>query len=369
MLFNNLRTIQNEVIEMERDLEQIMIDLLENTQDSIYVKNKHGAFLVVSRVKAERSGTTWQKMIEKTDFDFLPENEAAESWADDMRIMTTGTPIVDKVEKITHNGIETWVSTTKTPRRNKEGEIIGIMGISRDITARHSAEEDLKNTNAKMLTMLGIAKHDIRNRVIAMVGIIRRLLNKRYADADEAYRELLSLAQFVEKIINEYLQQEFFNESDLPKKNNFDLDTDIIQPLLDKFSQLIDSNNIRIDNRLGGIPPNAVTITNEEEVALKIIYLNLIENALRYGGKNIKIAFGYEKTDKFLKLNIFNEGPPVPEEDRGKIFDEGFTTGTRTIGEGLPRCRELARCHGGDLLYEPTQNGYPNFILLWPQNN
>lgn len=81
-------------------------------------------------------------MVGKTDFDFVPPAEAQKAFEDDEEIMRTGKFIFNKIEKITDNfGDERWISVTKIPRFDLEGNIIGTMGISRDVTEWKKLEE------------------------------------------------------------------------------------------------------------------------------------------------------------------------------------------------------------------------------------
>ncbi len=85
-------------------------------------------------------------MIGKTDFDFLSEEQAKKIIEDDQSIMRSGLPIINKEEKISHSdGSERWVSVTKVPQYNAEGDIIGTMGISRNITKWKKLEEIRNN--------------------------------------------------------------------------------------------------------------------------------------------------------------------------------------------------------------------------------
>lgn len=116
--------------------------LMDNIPDSIYFKDRKNRFVEVNKVKAEHYRTTPEEMKGKTDFDFLPEKEAKECFVDDNWVMKSGKPIMNKVERITHrNGTKYWVSVTKIPWYDEKREIMGTMGISRNITQQRKIEE------------------------------------------------------------------------------------------------------------------------------------------------------------------------------------------------------------------------------------
>ncbi|UCF50409.1 MAG: PAS domain-containing protein [Thermoplasmatales archaeon] len=114
---------------------ELLQTLMDSIPDSIYFKDDENKFVMVNKAKAARSNVNPEDMIGKTDFDFLPEEEARKVFEDDAEVMKTGKFIINKVERLTSiDGSEKWVSVTKFPRFDNEGNIIGSMGISRDIT-------------------------------------------------------------------------------------------------------------------------------------------------------------------------------------------------------------------------------------------
>jgi len=133
------RKKMEEALIQERNLLQALID---NIPEAIYFKDDKNRFIRVNKPRAELSGTTPQSMIGKTDFDFFPQEQAKEAFADDSRVMESNRPLVSKIEKITHvDGTEHRFSVTKIPRHNEKGEVIGTMGISRDITEHWQQEQ------------------------------------------------------------------------------------------------------------------------------------------------------------------------------------------------------------------------------------
>ena len=119
--------------------------LLEGAPDAVYFKDRESRFTHISRGLARLLGLADpQEAYGKTDRDFFAAEHADQAMADERRIMETGEPIVDFVEKETWpDGRVTWASTTKLPLRDAAGSIVGTFGISRDITARKAAEQRL----------------------------------------------------------------------------------------------------------------------------------------------------------------------------------------------------------------------------------
>lgn len=124
---------------------EMLHTLINNIPDPIYFKDEKGRFILVNNAKTEQFDIKPEDMIGKTDFDFLPEDQAREVVKDDEELMKMGGFVVDDVRKITDaDGSKRWVSVTKIPRFDAEGNIIGIIGISRDITRWEMRKEKLE---------------------------------------------------------------------------------------------------------------------------------------------------------------------------------------------------------------------------------
>lgn len=132
--------------------EDLLHAFLEHVPDGIYFKDRASRFVRISRSLAARFGLSDpSQAINKTDFDMFAREHAQQAFTDEQGIIVTGNPIVEKEEKETWpDGRETWVLTTKLPLFDQQGNIIGTMGISRDITERKRVEQELQEYRAKL---------------------------------------------------------------------------------------------------------------------------------------------------------------------------------------------------------------------------
>ena len=112
----------------------------------MYFKDVRSRFLLVSAgwIAAIAPDRSAEDIVGKTDFDFFSKEHAEAAFEDEQRIIRTGEPMVNKLERESFgNGMSPWVSTTKMPLRDETGQIIGTFGISRDVTAQIRAESAL----------------------------------------------------------------------------------------------------------------------------------------------------------------------------------------------------------------------------------
>ena len=168
---------------------------LEHIPDGVYFKDRDSRFVRISRSLAIRFGLTDPaQAINKTDFDMFSKEHAERAFADEQEIIRTRLPIVEKEEKETWpDGRENWVLTTKLPLVDGNGDVIGTMGISRDITERKRMERELEEHRLHLETQVTART--------AELALANELLQQ---DADvlrQSHRLLQSIMEGVNEII------------------------------------------------------------------------------------------------------------------------------------------------------------------------
>jgi diguanylate cyclase (GGDEF)-like protein/PAS domain S-box-containing protein len=139
---------------IERDLLQALMD---NIPDTIYFKDAASRFTRINSAQAKMLDVTApEAAIGKTDFDFFHNAKLVQSFFDEeQRIIETGEPLIDRVEfNPTKDGQPRWLTATKVPIKDSSDRVIGIVGISRDITQRMHVEEALREAELKYRTLV-----------------------------------------------------------------------------------------------------------------------------------------------------------------------------------------------------------------------
>lgn len=119
--------------------------LIDNIPDFIYVKDLKSRFVIANRKLAQvHHLKSTDEIIGKTDHDLYPAELADKYYSDEQEIQQTGKSMINRKEvTIDEEGIEIHLSTTKVPLKGKDGTVIGLVGIGRDITHLIRAEEIL----------------------------------------------------------------------------------------------------------------------------------------------------------------------------------------------------------------------------------
>jgi diguanylate cyclase (GGDEF)-like protein/PAS domain S-box-containing protein len=120
--------------------------MIDQVPDDLFVKDRASRFVVANKAVAADLGLEPEQLIGKTDLDLHPPALASKFFADEQDVVATERPMLDIEEFVIQpTGQQKWLSTSKVPLRDAAGNVIGIVGISRDVTDRKRAEAQIQH--------------------------------------------------------------------------------------------------------------------------------------------------------------------------------------------------------------------------------
>ena len=140
-------------------------ELLKQTQDQVYFKDRESRFIRVSDVMPAKFGLkSPEELIGKTDFDLFSEEHAQQAFDDEQRLIRENARLVNLTEKETWpDGSVTWATSTKVPLYLGSGEPVGILGITRDITKQIEAQQALEESREQLRQKNEVMETDFKN--------------------------------------------------------------------------------------------------------------------------------------------------------------------------------------------------------------
>ncbi|HPE69784.1 MAG TPA: diguanylate cyclase [Thermotogota bacterium] len=133
------------------DFQNRLRSLMQAIPDTIYFKDLQGRFLLINRAQAQVLGLSQEKLaLGKTDFDFFDSEHAASAREDEKQVFSTGQALVNKLERIRlADGSYRWVTASKVPTRDANGNITGLVGISRDVSLLKQTQDALHKSQQR----------------------------------------------------------------------------------------------------------------------------------------------------------------------------------------------------------------------------
>lgn len=166
--------------------------LIDQFPDQIYVKDRRSRFVLTNAATAHAHGfSSPAKILGKSDFDFFDIKTAEELFLAEQAVMSTGVPIANQEHQLFYGGSMRWLQSTKTALRDVDGRVVGLIGISRDITET-KRQDGLRRGHARLLDM--VARGQPLDRVLhALVELVEEELDGITASVllvDEAMEHL-----------------------------------------------------------------------------------------------------------------------------------------------------------------------------------
>jgi len=378
--------------------------LLDSASDFIYFKDRKSRFVRCGVALCHRSALSHEQIIGKTDFDIFQDEHARRAFDDEQAIIRTGTPLIGQTEKEVHpDGRVTWVLTTKMPWHGPDGNIIGTLGISRDVTAIKEAEMELERAHKQLVEAsraAGMAEvatgvlHNVGNvlnsvnvsaslvidkakqtqlpslvRLVALLSdhsadlsaflvndpkgrqvpaFLNLLATQLTSEQKNTVGELELLCQNINHIKEIVaMQQAYATVSGVSTVVEV---TELIEDLLRLTEAGFKRHGIKLMKEIAPFLPN---VTVDRHKVLQIL-VNVVRNAKRACEDSQRpdpqVTISATAAGDRIKISVADNGVGIPAENFTRIFAHGFTTRKDGHGFGLHSSALAAREIRGHLL-------------------
>ncbi|PJD93753.1 MAG: hybrid sensor histidine kinase/response regulator [Legionella sp.] len=310
-------------------------NLIQIVPASVYWKDTHSIILGGNLAHAKLAGFSRpEDVIGKTEFDFVWRNQAEDIIENDQKIMTSGEGLkLEEIATLSDGAIHTFL-TSKEPLRDKNGKVIGIIGISLDITELKKLQDDLRKAkeaaevaNRAKTEFIANMSHDIRTPLTGVLGMAQILEDTLVDPKQKQYAQWLgdSGGQLL-KMLNEVLDA---ISADSVHENQATEEAFNLSELIYSIVELeLPSIIVKKIELLTDITPNLPPILIGDKKKIYHILLNLLSNAVKFtkvGHVKIEV-YPIKKDPKtiLLQFDVSDTGIGIPYDAQDKVFDRFF---------------------------------------------
>ncbi|OGV67273.1 MAG: hypothetical protein A2283_05025 [Lentisphaerae bacterium RIFOXYA12_FULL_48_11] len=370
--------------------------LINTLPDFIYVKDTQSRFTLSNTLHTKFLGlNSPEDIIGKTDFDFFPKDIASSFFADEQEIIRTGKPLFQKDEiSPSLHGNTVRVLTTKIPLKDITGKIIGIVGVSHDITSIIRMEKNLGEVNTKLSKTLNELKqsqeqiiqserlralgqmasgitHDFNNALTPILGYSDLLINGPgiLEDKNATLNMLkdirtaaLDAAQTVRRLSEFYAPARKTERKPVDVAKLIESTVGMTRPL---WKEEMAAKNVSI-NMVTRLDSTGNVFGNESQ--LREMLTNLVFNAVDAMPRGGTLTLKTRTETPFIVIEVTDTGIGMSDEIRSQCFEPFFTTKhKRGGGLGLSMVHGIVRQHSGEIEVKSSEGKGSTFTIRLPE--
>jgi PAS domain S-box-containing protein len=366
----------------------LLHDLMDNTPDGIYFKDRQLRFLRTNRAfAASLGGKRPEELVGRRLNEILGpySAQALSVEAEERRILTQGVPLSDVLHDFAHAAGTLHVSETKAPIRTPGGETIGLVGISRDVTERVRAQAQLRRVEEQLLQSqkmeaigqlsAGVA-HDFNNVLSVIIGYGEILLEE-VPEEDPKHADLAVMVGAAQRAAALTRQLLAFSRHRVVEPDVVDLNTTVWS--VDKMLRRIIGEDIDLRTKLAAVAATVRADPNQLEQIIMNLTVNArdampkggrleietssVELDARYAAEHVGVTPG-----PFVLLSVKDSGHGMDAATQQRVFEPFFTTKEvgRGTGLGLSTVYGIVQQCGGHIVLDSAPGRGTTFRIYFP---
>ncbi|MDR0326614.1 MAG: response regulator [Oscillospiraceae bacterium] len=316
------------------------------------------------------SAKPMNEIIGKTDYEVFGEGKPMVEYFIEMnqKVLDSRNPVTINEWVIYPDGSKRYLETIKAPLF-LEGELIGLMGVARDVTAHKKAEEAAKEASQTKSQFLANMSHEIRTPMNAIIGMTDLLVLEKLNDKQREYVDNISISsRALLDIINDILD---FSKIEAGKLELVPTDYNLhefISNISSMFQYMVQKKGLAFRFEDEGLLPGCLF---GDDVRLRQVLINLCSNAVKFtqqGYVKLKVAV----KGQTIMFSIQDTGIGIREEDIPRLFevfaqaDERKNRNIVGTGLGLSISKAFVEMMGGEINVESEYGRGTTFTVTVP---
>ncbi len=364
----------SEVLLKERNM---LRGVMDSTLDLIYVKDVQSRVVMTNNMGGgygKKKGSE-HSVIGLTDFAYLPHHLAQRFYTEEQQLIRTGIPILNREEPgVDHDGSAITYLTTKVPLRDSQGEIIGLVGVSRDISdLKRTAEQNirlmLEHERVELMEQLvSNLSHDLKTP-LSIIKTSLYLIEK----IDDPIRQKLKLASIkdqterLEKLIQDVLMVSRLSQTAQPHHEAVDMGS-LIRNVENNLRPRAEAKQQTLNLDLA---PTLPPVSGSSEDLWRMI-ANLVENAINYTPPAGTISIEVKAQAAGVVTTIRDTGIGISKDQLERIFERFYRADDARnmqhggTGLGLSIVKMITEKHGGHIKVNSEPGSGTHFQVWLP---
>jgi PAS domain S-box-containing protein len=349
-------TEQKEQQQKLQRLDRRFETVLKTMSAAVFLKNTDGEYLLMNQACRELFNVDYQDIVGLTDEDFFPSEVAQQAQKDDWQVIENGEMIELEEEVPTAMG-NTVRLTRKSPVYDDDGAIIGLCGVSTDITEQKEYQRTLEEQRDNLEILNQIIRHDIRNNLQLVLAYGNMLEDVVENDGEEFREQIMDAGREAVEIT-----QTAGEVTDVLLGSGTDQTPVNLKPVLIKQIDYVRENHEHAVVSVEGTLPDVAVLADE---MLDSVFRNLLNNAVVHNDKQIpQVIVSATANDDGVQVRIADNGSGIPDAQKGQIFEEGEKDfDSEGTGIGLYLVQTLVERYGGVVWIEDNEPEGSVFVV------
>ncbi len=355
--------------------------IFDNLDDQFYYKDTQSRVIGGNKAWVEHCGAeSLDELIGKTDLELHPHPLGKQLYDGEQALIASGENLRIRECHKQEDGSVYYVESIKCPMKNDKGEVVGLAGISRDITAQVENENALiearqaaEVANEAKSMFLAMMSHEIRTPMNGVIGASSLLSNTPLTPLQREFVRTINVSgENLLSLINDILDYSKIEAGKIVLEQvPFSLRT-CIEDSFDLFTHSANKKNLELFHYIDPAIPETLV---GDPSRLRQVIINLVGNAVKFTEKGevglrvVPVEGESDEDQCHLQVSVRDTGIGIPDEAKGNLF-QAFTqvegSSTRKYegtGLGLTISRRIIELMGGQIWFESTSGEGTTFFF------